>query len=247
MRKKLLAANWKMNLTHSEVQDWLKVYRSNDWKAPSQELRIYPSSIYIHDISTQGLHFGAQNFYFESNGAFTGEISIDQLQSIGVQSVLIGHSERRMIFKEDDGLIAQKVGACIAAKLPFIICCGETLQTRDQGAHIAFVLSQLTSCLSQLSVADLHLLTVAYEPIWAIGTGLSAHQVQITEMHVAIRNFLIQLFGAPADQIPILYGGSVNADNATSIFNCPPVDGALVGGASLDPHLFYELWKALQA
>jgi triosephosphate isomerase len=247
MRNKILAANWKMNLTQPEVQDWLHTYQTLDWSAPNASLRVYPSAIYLKDIQAAGLHGGAQNVYFEANGAYTGELSIEQLQSIGAQSVLIGHSERRQLFNEDDTLLAQKVSACATASFPFVLCCGEAIDTRTAGEHIEFVLAQLSENLRLLTVTDLHLLVVAYEPIWAIGSGLSADLDQITEMHQAIRNHLVELFGAVGEQVPILYGGSVNAANAQAIFSCPNVDGALVGGASLDPLIFNQLWQALQA
>ena len=236
-----------MNLTQPEVQDWLHTYQTLDWSAPNASLRVYPSAIYLKDIQAAGLHGGAQNVYFEANGAYTGELSIDQLQSIGAQSVLIGHSERRQLFNEDDALLAQKVNACATASFPFVLCCGEAIETRTAGAHIEFVLAQLSENLRLLTVTDLNLLVVAYEPIWAIGSGLSADLDQITEMHQAIRNHLVELYGAAGEQVPILYGGSVNAANAQAIFSCPNVDGALVGGASLDPLIFNHLWQALQA
>jgi triosephosphate isomerase len=247
MRKKILAANWKMNLTQSEVQEWLASYTTQDWSNSAVQLRVYPSAIYLKDVQHNNLHVGAQNAYHEPMGAFTGELSIAQLQSIGVQSVLIGHSERRLLFKEDTALLTQKVNACAGADFPFILCCGEPLETREAGAHLTFVLSQLTESLSQLAPSQLHLLVVAYEPIWAIGTGLSANTDQITEMHLAISNHLIDLFGAAAQEVSILYGGSVHAENAAAIFSCPNVDGALVGGAALDPLHFHQLYKALQA
>jgi triosephosphate isomerase len=247
MRKKILAANWKMNLTQQQVTSWLGEFNDLNWKSPHTELRIYPSSIYLKELVSSGVHTGAQNAYFEANGAYTGELSVEQLQSIGVQSVLIGHSERRQLFSEDDTLLAQKVSACATASFPFVLCCGEAIDTRTAGEHIEFVLAQLSENLRLLTVTDLHLLVVAYEPIWAIGSGLSADLDQITEMHQAIRNHLVELFGAAGEQVPILYGGSVNAANAQAIFSCPNVDGALVGGASLDPLIFNELWQALQA
>jgi triosephosphate isomerase len=246
MRNKILAANWKMNLTQPEVQNWLHTYQTLDWSAPNASLRVYPSAIYLKDIQAAGLHAGAQNVYFEANGAFTGELSLAQLQSIGTQSVLIGHSERRQLFSEDDALLAHKVNACATADFQFVLCCGEAIETRTAGAHIEFVLTQLSENLRHLSVTDLHLLVVAYEPIWAIGSGLSADLDQITEMHLAIRNQLVGLYGVAGEQVPILYGGSVNAANAKAIFSCPNVDGALVGGASLDPLIFNQLWQALQ-
>jgi len=247
MRKKILAANWKMNLTQAEVQDWLTTYTKLDWHPGHVQLRLYPSAIYLKDVQLNSLHVGAQNVYHQSNGAFTGELSIAQLQSIGVQSVLIGHSERRLLFNEEAPMLTQKVNACAVADFPFILCCGEPIETREAGEHLAFVLAQLTENLSQLEPSKLHLLVVAYEPIWAIGAGLSANMDQITEMHLAIRNHLLDLFGDAGQQVSILYGGSVQAQNASAIFSCPNVDGALVGGAALDPLHFHQLYKALQA
>jgi len=236
-----------MNLTQQQVTNWFGEFNDLNWKSPHTELRIYPSSIYLKELVSSGVHTGAQNVYFEANGAYTGELSIEQLQSIGAQSVLIGHSERRQLFNEDDALLAQKVYACATASFPFVLCCGEAIDTRTAGAHIEFVLAQLSENLQRFSPTDLHLLVVAYEPIWAIGSGLSADLDQIIEMHQAIRNHLVGLYGAAGEQVPILYGGSVNAANAQAIFSCPNVDGALVGGASLDPLIFNQLWQALQA
>jgi triosephosphate isomerase (TIM) len=245
MRKKILAANWKMNLTQPEVDTWLATFDTLDWQSIKAEVRVYPSAIYLKQIVQENVHVGAQNVYSESRGAYTGEISIEQLQHIDVQSTLIGHSERRQIFAEDNAIIANKVKACAQAYFPFILCCGESLQSRESGEHLSFVLAQLSENLSQLSATQLHLLVIAYEPIWAIGTGLSANIAQVTEMHQAIRKHLEYLFGEAGQLVPILYGGSVNAENATAIFGCPEVDGALVGGAALDPHTFYQLWQAL--
>lgn len=236
-----------MNLTQPEVQDWLASYHTLDWGANNVELRVYPSAIYLKDLQLNNLHVGAQNVYHEAKGAFTGELSIVQLQSIVVQSVLIGHSERRQIFKEDNAVITQKVNACASADFPFILCCGEAFETRAAAEHLAFVLAQLSENLSQLSPSKLPLLVVAYEPIWAIGTGLSADIAQVTEMHLAIRNHLLALFGEAGQHVSILYGGSVHIENASAIFGCPNVDGALVGAASLNPHIFNQLNKALQA
>lgn len=247
MRKKILAANWKMNLTQTAVDTWLDTFQTLDWHSLKAEVRIYPSAIFLKDFKQTDVHYGAQNVYSALDGAFTGELSIGQLQSIGTQSVLIGHSERRQVFAEDNAVIMQKVKACSQTSFPFIFCCGEALQTRESGEHLSFVLAQLSENLSPLSATQLHLLVVAYEPIWAIGTGLSADIAQVTEMHLAIRNHLVRLFGAAGQLVPILYGGSVNTENAAAIFSCPDVDGALVGGAALNPHTFHQLWQALHS
>lgn len=244
MRNKILAANWKMNLNFAEVIKWRQVFLSQTWDASGKELRIYPSSIYIESLNELS-HVGAQNFYFEDNGAYTGEISLAQLQSIGAKSVIIGHSERRTLFHEDKQLITRKVNACVTANTAFILCCGEAENIRKEGAHLRFIQEQLTTALHAFAQEKLHLLTIAYEPIWAIGTGLTASSSQISEMHQAIRNLLLELYGESAHFIPILYGGSVTPENAKEIFSCAEVGGALVGGASLDPKIFHQIWEQL--
>lgn len=236
-----------MNLTQTEVDTWLNTFHTLDWHSVKAEVRIYPSAIYLKQIADQHVHVGAQNVYFESRGAYTGEISIEQLQNIDVKSTLIGHSERRQFFAEDNTVITHKVTACAQDAFPFVLCCGEALQTREKGAHLPYVLAQLSENISQLSSTQIQLLVVAYEPIWAIGTGLSADTAQVTEMHLAIRKHLVHLFGEDGQLVPILYGGSVNAENAAAIFSCPDVDGALVGGAALNPHTFHQLWQALHS
>lgn len=245
MRKKILAANWKMNLTQAEVNTWLHRFQELNWNSDKAEVRVYPSAIYLKDFNDKSLHVGAQNVYFESSGAYTGELSVAQLKSIAASSVLIGHSERRQLFSENTSIITNKLQACAVQDFPFVLCCGEALQTREANAHLSFVLDQLNQNLRELICSQVHLLVVAYEPIWAIGSGLSASIEQITEMHGAIRGQLVAQFGAKGGQIPILYGGSVTPENAHAIFGCPNVDGALVGGASLDPSSFYQLWQAL--
>jgi triosephosphate isomerase len=247
MRKKILAANWKMNLTQPEQNAWLQSFKGFNWHSEEAEVRIYPSSIYLKDFKDTSSHIGAQNVYFESGGAFTGELSIAQLKSIGASSVLIGHSERRQIFVETDDVITHKLQACAAQEFPFVLCCGETLQTREANAQLSYVFEQLSQNLHGYPDSQVHLMVVAYEPIWAIGRGLSASIEQIAQMHEAIRSQLHAQFGARGGQIPILYGGSVTPQNAEAIFGCPNVDGALVGGASLDPQLFYQLWQALHS
>ncbi len=245
MRNQILAANWKMYLTQPQVDEWLSNFQSHDLPNTNSQLRIYPSALFIKDVLKIGLHVGAQNIASQTEGAFTGELSIGQLKSVGAKSVLLGHSERRQLCKESDDDIIQKIVACVNEDFPFIFCCGETLSCRKQNAQNDFILGQLTSNLNGLSSKDLHLLVVAYEPIWAIGTEESASIEQIGQMHNIIRSYLIDRFGSVANQVPILYGGSVNQSNAKDIFRCENVDGALVGGASLDPVIFYELWKAL--
>ncbi|MEN9742476.1 MAG: hypothetical protein RLZZ65_281 [Bacteroidota bacterium] len=245
MRKKILAANWKMNLTQPEVQLWAQQFENLNWSSDTKEVRVYPSAIYLASLASSMPGVGAQNFHAAPSGAFTGEVSLLQLQSIGVHSVLIGHSERRSIFQENDAIIAEKMQAALQQQMPVILCCGEALSVRETAGHISFVQEQLSSALAGIASEQTPFLTIAYEPIWAIGTGLNANAVQITEMHAAIRSLLLELFGNAGQDIPILYGGSVNAANAQEVFACPEVGGALVGGASLDPAIFYQLWENL--
>jgi triosephosphate isomerase len=245
MRNKILAANWKMNLTLPEVELWVKAFKGYNWQSDTKEVRVYPSALFIPMLQQNVSHVGAQNFYHETSGAFTGELSLEQLSSVGSSSVLIGHSERRELFHEDNACISQKVKAAADRDLSFILCCGENLMQREGGTHLDFIEQQLKSALLSLDTAKLSLLCIAYEPIWAIGTGLHANAEQITEMHAFIRSLLQELFGSAAAAVPILYGGSVNSENAASIFACPEVSGALVGGASLDPQVFHQLWEQL--
>lgn len=247
MRKRILAANWKMNLTQTQVDSWLSAFHSKNWSSESADVRVYPSAIYLKDFLGTSIHKGAQNVFHEVRGAFTGELSIEQLQSIGCASVLLGHSERRECFQENNECVTQKVEACIQAAFPFILCCGEPLSVRQAQNQESFVLDQLQKNLAGLTPSQIDLLVIAYEPIWAIGSGLSASVQEISEMHLTIRTFLNAQFGAVGQNVPILYGGSVNAANAGAIFACANVDGALVGGASLDPDTFYQLWLALCA
>lgn len=242
MRNKILAANWKMNLTAPEAHDWLVEFNERDSDTSEVEFRLYASSVFLSDlVMSSFLHIGAQNVHPSDFGAFTGEVSIPQLISIGVQSVLIGHSERRMYFHESDAFLKEKVDACCQHKLPFIFCCGESLEIREKDEHLSFVRTQLTTAILHMNTRDLSLLAIAYEPIWAIGTGETANIDQINEVHAFIREVLLESFGDDGANISILYGGSVNSSNAQSIFACPDVDGGLIGGASLNASNFLEL------
>jgi len=245
MRNKILAANWKMNLTLPKVELWVKAFNDLNWQSDSKEVRVYPSALFIPLLHKNVSHVGAQNFYHEPSGAFTGELSLEQLYSVGSSSVLIGHSERRELFHENNACISQKVKAACDQAVPFILCCGENLMQREGGTHLNFIEQQLKSALLSLDATKLSLLCIAYEPIWAIGTGLHANAEQITEMHAFIRSLLLEFFGSAATNVPILYGGSVNPANAATIFSCSEVAGALVGGASLDPQVFHQLWEQL--
>jgi len=234
MREKIVAGNWKMNLTASEVENLIS--EVSDFKIEGVNQIIFPTYLYLEKAvkSFRKGSVGAQNFYPKNSGAFTGEVSISQLKDLGVSYVLIGHSERRIIFNETNQFVKEKVDAAIQAGLKIIFCCGESLEIRETGTQVSFVLNQLKESLFHLSADKFENITIAYEPIWAIGTGLTATTNQAEEMHASIRKALEEQYGSGlADSVSILYGGSCNAQNAKELFACPNVDGGLIGGASL--------------
>lgn len=234
MRKHIVAGNWKMNLSEAEAIQLAK--EVGQINVENAELIIFPPAIYIPAISKLGLslHIGAQNFYPKDKGAFTGEISINQLKDIGVSHVLVGHSERRTILKEDNEFLKEKVNAALELGIHVIFCCGEELIIREKGTENEFIKNQLMESLFHLSAEQIVQVTIAYEPIWAIGTGLTASKEQAEAMHLFIRESLAQKYGNEvANEISILYGGSCNPSNAEELFACPNVDGGLIGGAAL--------------
>ena len=193
-----------------------------------------------------GFFLGAQNCHQEAKGAYTGEISISMLQSVGVHYVILGHSERREYFGESDALLAAKVDTVLNAGLKPIFCCGEALPVREAEPHLGFVCAQVEAALFHLTAEQVSQVVIAYEPIWAIGTGRTASPEQAQEMHAAIRTLLAGKYGqVVADGISILYGGSVNAANAATLFSQPDVDGGLVGGASLKAAEFIQIIEAM--
>jgi len=201
---------------------------------------LYPVKNLIGE--TQGIFLGAQNCSDKESGAFTGEVSAKILASFGVSHVILGHSERREYFKEGDALLATKVNQALAHDLTPIFCCGESLQTREEGNHISVVRAQLTASLFHLSAEEFSKVVIAYEPIWAIGTGKTATADQAQEMHQALRAHIAATYGKElAESISILYGGSANPGNAKELFAKPDVDGGLIGGASLKAGDFLEI------
>jgi triosephosphate isomerase len=249
MRKKILAANWKMNLLHNEAINLITTFSNEkELNDKSIDVIIFPPSLYIQELAKKSsFRIGAQNFYFEENGAFTGEISIPQLKSICASSLLIGHSERRQLFKEDNQLLKNKVDAAIMHNIYFIFCCGESLEIRDANTHIDFVVNQLKESLFHLSADEIQKCAIAYEPIWAIGTGKTASTAQAQEVHAFIRCIIANKYGKEvADQITIQYGGSVKPENAAELFSAPDIDGALIGGAALQSRSFTDIVKAME-
>lgn len=235
-----------MNLLPDEALE-LYTQVNADLRADDCEVLVFPPALYARDlIGQQGtVPVGVQNFHPSENGAFTGEISISQVSASGVKHALIGHSERRMIFGESNEFLKDKINAALAHAVTPIVCCGETLAHRDAGTHLEFVCSQLMETIGHLSAEELSSCIVAYEPIWAIGTGRTASSEQAQEMHKHIRTWIARHFGnESADSLSILYGGSCNASNASELFACPDVDGGLIGGASLDAASFLKIARA---
>jgi triosephosphate isomerase len=190
------------------------------------------------------VNIGAQNCSSKASGAYTGEISAEMLKSIGVKYVILGHSERREYFKESNADLAEKVNIVLKNGMTPIFCCGETLAQREKGIHIDFVNSQLTESLFHLGEEDFRKIVIAYEPIWAIGTGVTASTAQAQEMHEKIRTHLVSKYGKAAEDTSILYGGSCKPDNAKELFACKDVDGGLIGGASLKSRDFVDIIKS---
>lgn len=247
MRNKIVAGNWKMNLSLDEGKTLINVIEAD--VNPSTEVYVFTPSIYLHPLleSTKGTSIivGAQNGYPEKNGAFTGEVSMYQLKELGVNSVLIGHSERRSIFNETSEFIKRKVDTAIAADLKVFFCCGETLEQRTEGAHFDIIKKQLKQSLLHLKTDDFRKIVLAYEPVWAIGTGKTASTDDAEAMHKHIRSIISQEYGSElANEVRILYGGSCKPSNATDLFSEKNIDGGLIGGASLKASVFNEIIKA---
>lgn len=252
MRKKIAAANWKMNLNLHEaeslVDDLLKV---NDYLNDHQQVLLavpFPYLLMVqHKCAAQSnINVCAQNIASTSNGAYTGEVSAAMLQGMNIGFTIIGHSERRMYFQEDNLTLAKKVDLALQHGIQPVFCCGESLQIRDQNQQNDFVANQLKDSLFHLSEEQMKSIIIAYEPIWAIGTGKTATSEQAQEMHAHIRAVIASQYGQElANTISILYGGSVKASNAVEIFSSPDVDGGLVGGASLIASEFIAIIKSL--
>lgn len=237
MRKKIVAGNWKMNKTPAEaaaLAQLLKPKMEND-KAEVVFCVPYVDLIPVAEvIKGTNIRLGAENLHFEDKGAYTGEISAPMLKEIGVECVVIGHSERREYFAETDETVNKKVKKALEYGLTPIMCCGESLAEREDGITIEKIRIQIKKGMKGLTAEQAKQVVIAYEPIWAIGTGKVATTEQAQEVCAAVRGVLGELFGGDAAQeISILYGGSVNAGNAAQLFKMPDIDGGLVGGASL--------------
>lgn len=256
-RLSIFVANWKM---HKNFEEGLAlatrvVEELNDLADDSVRVIILPSFIHLEAIQKllatgSGSHvcLGAQNCHEQASGAFTGEVSASMLRSVGAAFVLIGHNERRIHLKEDGPLLAKKVDIALAHGLKPIFCCGENMAVRERGDHMSFVHEQLSSALFHLSTAQIVEVIIAYEPVWAIGTGNTPTAVQVQTMHRSIRRMLAHQYGQFAAQsISILYGGSCTSTNAATLLRGPDVDGGLIGHASLDAKAFVAIIRSLQS
>ena len=247
MRNKIAAGNWKMNCSRSEAIALVDALKGVTIP-PSTQVILGVPSLYLVELSSMlaghPIQLAAQNCHQAESGAFTGEISASMLAAIDVPYVILGHSERRAYFHEDDAMLAAKLDTALAAGLKVIFCCGEPLEIREGGRHVDFVKKQLEQGLFHLSEEALANVIVAYEPIWAIGTGVTASKEQAQDMHREIRQMVATKYGDASKHLHILYGGSVKPSNAGELFAQPDVDGGLVGGASLKAADFEQIIQA---
>lgn len=251
MRQHIVAGNWKMHTTPAEGFALAKDVIAQSAQAPNNvELIICPPFTHLSDVAKAAsgtrIRLGAQNCAMWADGAYTGEVSASMLASIGVDYVILGHSERREHFAECSAVLLKKIQQALNHNIRPILCCGERLEERESGQHLEIVDGQIDSIIRELSADQMQQLVLAYEPVWAIGTGRTATAQQAQEMHAHIRAVLARRFGTmQAEQISILYGGSCKPSNATELFGQPDVDGGLIGGASLKAADFIAIAQAL--
>ncbi|WP_222984787.1 triose-phosphate isomerase [Flagellimonas meishanensis] len=249
MRTKIVAGNWKMNKNLEETEALLSELSA---KIPDTDAHVIVAPTFVNleaakrALEASTIEVAAQNMHFAENGAYTGEISADMLMNIGVDTVIIGHSERRSYFGETDDFLAKKVKTAVDKQMKVIFCFGEELEERKSNNHFSVVESQLKNGLFHLDAKAWKHIVLAYEPVWAIGTGETASPEQAQEMHAFIRNTIAKAYNTSvANAVSILYGGSVKPSNATEIFSKPDVDGGLIGGASLNSDDFVAIVKAI--
>ncbi len=250
MRKKIVAGNWKMNKNSEQTEHLLNELIAQIPAATNAKVIVAPTFVNlasaVKQVKNTPIGLAAQNMHQATNGAFTGEISAEMLKSIGVNTVILGHSERRAIFHETDELIAKKVDTALAHDMTVIFCFGEELKDRQSNNHFTIVANQLQDGLFHIESKNWKNIVLAYEPVWAIGTGETASPEQVQEMHEFIRETVRKSFGTDiADELTILYGGSVKPDNAKEIFSKPDVDGGLIGGAALNAKDFIAIVTAI--
>ena len=253
MRNQIAAANWKMNLTIDKAESLLnEILKENITLSQNTQVIFsvpFPYLVKASELVSgkTGYSIAAQNCSNKKSGAYTGEVSVEMLRSIGIDYCIVGHSERRDYFGETNQILTEKVNLCLEQGIIPIFCCGEALDIREKGNENEFVRKQLEESLFHLSEEEIKRIVIAYEPIWAIGTGKTASTEQAQQMHLFIRSVLVTKWGQSiADDITILYGGSVKGSNAKELFGCKDVDGGLVGGASLIGPEFIQIIKALK-
>lgn len=245
----IVAGNWKMHTDSTAAKALVGALLEKLEGLPSTvEVIVAPPFPYLQNVldQTRGsrIKVAAQNCHQAEKGAFTGEVSAGMLADLGVQACIVGHSERRQYFGETDAAVGEKIVALLAHGVLPIYCCGERKEERESGRHFEVVSAQMKAALGNLSQADLERIVVAYEPVWAIGTGLTASAQQAQDMHAHIRGLLHTHGASVADTVPILYGGSCKPDNAAELFANPDVNGGLIGGAALDPDQFIAIVQA---
>jgi len=248
MKKNIVAGNWKMNNDLAATKTLISELKDIE-KTSDAEVMIAPTFTNLLEASKllkeSDIEVIAQNMHFAENGAYTGEISAGMLKSVGISTVILGHSERREYFNEDDAILKQKVAAALENELRIVFCFGEKLEDRKSDNHFHIVENQIKNALFHLEVASWKSIVLAYEPVWAIGTGETASPAQAQEMHAFIRNLVASKYGeAVSENVSILYGGSVKPANAKEIFSNPDVDGGLIGGAALNAESFMEIVNA---
>ena len=241
--KPVIAGNWKMNKGPRAARDFVKEFAARHALAGDETIILFPPAISVATVADalsgrRDINLGVQNIYFAKDGAFTGETSASMAREAGATFALVGHSERRHVFGETDEDVRQKVGAALAAGLTPIICVGELIEQRKAGDVEKVITSQLQHAIQDLDADQAHAFLVAYEPVWAIGTGVTATPADASEAHAILRKVLKDKLGADGDVAPILYGGSVKPDNAAELLMADGVDGLLIGGASLDAEGF---------
>ena len=250
MRKKIVAGNWKMHKNAEQTEDLLNELIAQIPTESDAQIIVAPTfvnlSSAVDHLEFTPINVAAQNMHQAESGAYTGEISADMLKSVGVNTVILGHSERRAIFHETDALIANKVDTALKHDMTVIFCFGEELKDRQSATHFNIVENQLRDGLFHIQEKDWEKIVLAYEPVWAIGTGETASPEQAQEMHEFIRETVRKAFGSDiAEDVSILYGGSVKPDNAKEIFSKPDVDGGLIGGAALSAKDFVAIVNAI--
>jgi triosephosphate isomerase len=246
MRRKIFGGNWKMNLNYDKIKALVSNLVKEIGNIEDRDIVLFPPFPYIKDVveMTKGsnIKVGAQNMYYEDNGAYTGEVSPLMLKDVGCEYVILGHSERRHIFNENNDIINKKIQKAIEHNLNIIFCVGELLEEREKGKTEEILNTQIKSGLDGISDEDILKITIAYEPVWAIGTGIPATPEDAEKSISYIRNLIKKLYGENiANQIRIQYGGSVNKNNIQNIINMPNIDGALVGSKSLIPEEFSQI------